>query len=139
MNNAVYNRKAGAGPVERGAGRVRGLPQEHPGRREVTRFWNKVLCSHSKFVFLINMWYEGDMTNMTNKTNMIYKNIFSRLMSFLIREAAKKITVFFSGLATKAVPPPLELSGHKFFSRIFFRASKNGLFLVAKPLTPPGH
>ena len=47
------------------------------------------------------------------------------------------MTVFFSGPATKAPPPPLELIGYKKFSRLFFRASKNGLFLSGQALTPP--
>ena len=54
----------------------------------------------------------------------------------VLREAAKKITVFFSGPAIKALPPPLELSGHKFFSRIFLELQKTVFFLVAKPSPP---
>ena len=42
---------------------------------------------------------------------------------------SRKKTVFFIGLATKAFPPPLELSGHKIFSRFFLELQKTVFFL----------
>ena len=50
---------------------------------------------------------------------------------WLLREAAKKCN-FFSVPATKALPTPLELSGHKFFFRIFFELQKKVLFLSGR-------
>ena len=44
----------------------------------------------------------------------------------LIREAIKIKVIFFSGLANKALPPILELSGGIFWD--IFRASKKVLF-----------
>ena len=56
---------------------------------------------------------------------------------FFIREAArKKLRSFFNGPATKAFPPPLELSGHNFFLQFFFELKKRSFFLVAKPHPP---
>ena len=50
---------------------------------------------------------------------------------FLLREAAKK--GLFSGPVTKALPPPLELSGHN----VFLGFKKKVIFLSGLALTPP--
>ena len=43
-------------------------------------------------------------------------------------KGSRKKNVFFSGPAAKALPPPLELNGHKKISRIFWELKKNGIF-----------
>ena len=54
----------------------------------------------------------------------------------LIMEAAKKI--FFSGPTTKALPPPLEFSGHLFIRNFLFKIFKKSYFsLMVRPLPPP--
>ena len=44
-------------------------------------------------------------------------------------------TVFFSGPATKALPPPLELSGHKIISLIFLELQNTVFFHSGQALT----
>ena len=53
-----------------------------------------------------------------------------------IRKAAKN-GLFLVVRPLRHYPPPLELSGHKKFSRIFLELQKTGFFLVAKPFPPP--
>ena len=50
-----------------------------------------------------------------------------QVLYYHLEKPSKKL-FFFNDPATKALPPPLELSGHKKISRIFFRALKNGIF-----------
>ena len=45
-------------------------------------------------------------------------------------KGSRKKWYFFSG-------PLIELSGHKIFSRIFFKLQKTGFFLSCQALTPP--
>ena len=57
---------------------------------------------------------------------------------FLEKYLGKPQNVSFSGPATKALPPPFELSGHIFFSDFFSSSIKIFSFLlVVRPLTPP--
>ena len=54
----------------------------------------------------------------------------------ICKGSCKKITVFLVARPPRPYPPPLELSGHKFFSQIFLELKKTVFFLSGQALPP---